>query len=148
MVEPLLALLLSERKWATHVVMLNPTSPFRDPHTIIRCMGAIERKGYESCATASKTRLPAYLWRREEDVWKHPFGEGAWPRSQDVEPGLVLHGACFVASRRMVEAGRLCDRDTRPIITDDMQAIDIDTDVDLAMARGVWDVFVAGQGVV
>lgn len=155
-IEPLLALLMRERPWATHVVLLNPTSPFREPATIARCIGAIANLGQDSCCTATMTCLPFYAWKRKvheledgESPWEHPFAPHVlgWPRSQDVGKVPLLHGACMVASRLLVDAGLLCDRRTYCVTTDSVEAEDIDTEEDLARVRGLWDAFVTGRGV-
>lgn len=144
--EPLLAMLMRERPWATHVVLLNPTSPFREPATIERCIGAVTNLGHECCATVAKSHLPNYEWHTDAaGGWLPPF-PGPRPRSQDTPARYIEHGACLITSRRLLDEGRLYDSRCYPVVTDAAQAVDIDTGEDLAMARGLWDAYVGGRG--
>jgi N-acylneuraminate cytidylyltransferase len=152
-IEDLLKVLMDDRDWATHVVLLNPTSPFRDLSTVVRCVSAVTNLGMDSVATVYRSRQHHYVWRRNTrgrsgyKDWLPPFVNlrrgnrtGKRPRSQDLEEyELVEHGACYVASRECIDAGHLTGGVCMPIVTEKVEAIDIDDEYDLAMARGIWE---------
>ncbi|MHC4644097.1 MAG: acylneuraminate cytidylyltransferase family protein [Planctomycetota bacterium] len=145
-IEDLIAHIMDEHKWSTHAVLLNPTSPFRRAGTIDRCINAITRLGYESVATVTATRAHHYLWDKERGAQISPFHERPRPRSQDLTPALVEHGACFVTSRRLAKAGVLTGGWSYPVTTGKYQAIDIDTQTDLIFARSLYPEYARSGG--
>lgn len=134
--EPLLQLLIADREWVTHVILLNPTSPLRNEATVGRCMGAITNLGATDASTVYRSVEHHYEVVQHEGGWLPPFS-GPRPRSQDLEPALIEHGACIISSRESIEAGIFAGVGYRPVVTEREESIDIDTEADLCMARGL-----------
>jgi N-acylneuraminate cytidylyltransferase len=139
-IEPLLQLVMGYVPEATHLVLLNPTSPFRSPWTVEKCINvARQRPELSTVATVVERNWHHYAWQWDQDAncWRHPWRGEQRPRSQDLPGVMVEHGACYVFSRSIIEQGRLFGSKAWAIETDATEAIDIDYPLDLAMARGV-----------
>ena len=149
-IEPLMALLMERFPEASHLVLLNPTSPFRRVETVRECLDQSDEDGWDTVATVFETVTPMLSWARpgrwssnctERDPeinYCQPFAYGR-PRSQDIEPLLIEHGACYVVIRRNCQLGWLTGGVCHPVLTDDVEATDIDTHEDLARARGLYE---------
>jgi len=136
-IEPLMAMMMERFPEASHLVLLNPTSPFRRVETVNRCIDTAVAYPWDTVATISYTTIPAYVWRHSNDQgWLVPF-DGKRPRSQDVPLYAYEHGACYVVSRKNVEAGTLTGGECMCIVSGEHEDIDIDTARDLASARGI-----------
>ena len=122
------------------VVMLQATSPFIDPRDLDAAISRVDDG--EADVVFSAVATPVFLWR--------PAGTGAagWqgvnhdaavrPRRQDLPPQVAETGAFYVMRRDGLQAAhhRFFGR-VEPQLVDERFAVDIDTDVELEIARAL-----------
>ena len=145
-IEPLCQLIMGYAPEATHIVLLNPTSPFRTPRIVGDCIRhARMNRSIGTVATVVARNFHHYVWLWDERAaeYRHPWinnidSDGNLrPRSQDLPPVWVEHGACYVIDRRIIESGRLFGRRAWPVLTTAVEAMDIDRPWELAACRGI-----------
>jgi CMP-N-acetylneuraminic acid synthetase len=119
------------------VVLLNPTSPLRRPETVKRCIERA-RECNGSAVTVVRVRDP-HLHAKVygSTVAFADVPDRPWTRSQDASPLYRIHGAAFVTRPSIIRAGRLVAPPCAAVETDWREAIDIDTEDDLWLARAV-----------
>jgi CMP-N-acetylneuraminic acid synthetase len=141
-IEPLMLDIMQGEPDATHLVLLPPSSPFRKATTVSLClMTARTQPNLGTVATCRRSLDCHYTWRFDPDTeeWITPWDDNLRPRSQDLRPMAVEHGACYVVARRNVERNMLFapEGQSYPVFTDDVEAWDIDWPWQLAAARGM-----------
>ncbi|MCL6450614.1 MAG: acylneuraminate cytidylyltransferase family protein [Acetobacteraceae bacterium] len=134
------------------VVTLQPTSPFRAPGLIDRCLEEFLRTGADSVTTVFPAEHhPAWMWRLGPERRLEPLapGRGAAPgRRQDLEPVYRLTGSVYVTRPALIlEQGAVLGGDVRGVVVEDpAEALDIDAPFDLLVARLIWQVRAGGGG--
>ncbi len=114
------------------VLLLQPTSPFRSPVTLIKAIQIFMKyRGIHPVVSVSPTQNhPAWCL--------HTFGESMLPflgwdaigrRSQELEPAWMLNGSIYLIAPEQLRIDRsFLVPDFRPLIMDDInESIDIDT---------------------
>ncbi|MBU2552254.1 MAG: acylneuraminate cytidylyltransferase family protein [Proteobacteria bacterium] len=104
-------------------VLLQPTSPVRDPDLIDRAVQAFVEGGYDSLATGRM--LPVYP----------PHGEEH--RRQDIGYVFVNDGSLIVSTRATILAGSLFGQSRGTMVTDKWQNVDIDDEFDFWIAEQI-----------
>jgi len=104
-------------------VLLQPTSPIRDPDLIDRVIQAFLKGGYDSMATGFMN--PVYP----------PHGEEH--RRQDIKEVFVNDGSIVVSTRRTIMAGSLFGQKRGIMVTDREQNVDIDEEFDFWLAEQI-----------
>jgi len=122
------------------VLLLQPTSPFRTTDTIRRAVTLFHGGGarHPVVSVSPASSHPAWCFR-QTGVGLEPFL--GWPaagqRSQDLEPAWMLNGSIYLISphRLRAECSFLAP-DTHPLLmTDGVEAIDVDTPSDFALCE-------------
>ena len=106
---------LTEQEPFDYVVVLEPTSPFRSPKTIQRCIHAIAKSGAPSLLTVRETR--SNLGRLVDGRFR-PLMPDAPRRRQDREPLYVESSTVYVCSTEHL-------RRTGTLVADDWVAIEV-----------------------
>jgi N-acylneuraminate cytidylyltransferase len=117
------------------VVVLEPTSPFRSPNTIRRCMSRILETGAPSLMTVIETR--DNIGRLDHGQFR-PLVPGAPRRRQAREPFFVESSTVYVARVDFLrETGSLVADDWAAEPVPEEEAIDINTPLDFAVAEAL-----------
>jgi N-acylneuraminate cytidylyltransferase len=118
-----------------YVIVLEPTSPFRTPETIRRCMARIIESDAPSLMTVIETR--ASLGRLENGFFR-PLVPGAPRRRQDRAPLYVESSTVYVARIDFLrETGSLVAEDWAAEIVPEGEAVDINTPQDFLVAEAL-----------
>lgn len=125
------------------VVWLRPTAPLRAPADVTAALDLLERSGAGTVrSVCPAAHHPFWMKRLDEDGRLSPFtGEGdewTYPRRQDLPPAYRLNGAIDAVRCATVPAdGPLFGRDARGFVMPEERSIDIDTELDLAIAEAL-----------
>lgn len=118
-----------------YVLVLEPTSPFRRPETIRKCMRRISDDDGESLVTLLETR--ASLGRIVAGRFR-PLVPGAPRRRQDREPLYEESSTVYVARVDFLRrTGSLVCDDWLAVVVDPEEAVDINTPLDFEIAEAV-----------
>lgn len=140
-VEHALAWLEREAGYAPAAVMLlQPTCPFRRPERIAQALALLERPGTEGViGVTAIDRTLSVMYREDGDGVLEPLA--SWDeriRRQDVRPLLTPNGTLYLSTRESLSRHRrLFPPRLRALHTDAVEAIDIDTPEDWALAEAV-----------
>jgi len=105
------------------VVLLNPTSPIRDPGLIDHCIRKFLESGADSLATGFICKYKEY---------------GTYTsRRQDIEGFFYDDGNVYVMKADLVKKGDRFGKKIERIITDKEQNVDIDDDFDFWLAEHI-----------
>lgn len=122
------------------VVLLQPTSPFRDAADIDAAVAAFEKAGRDTLVSvAPVAQHPCDCIRVEDGRLRHavePPAPGA--RRQDMPEFLYLNGAIYVARVAALRArGRFVGEDSALHLMERGHSLDIDDEFELELARGL-----------
>lgn len=116
------------------VVTLEPTSPFRRPATIDRCVRLAEERGAGSVVTVRADT--GSFGRLGPDGRFTPLDPTAPRRRQVRQPIYAESGTVWVTRAADVTLkGRVLAEPVYALVVDDEEALDINTEVDLELAR-------------
>ena len=124
----------------TAVMLLQPTCPFRRPERLRQATDLLARLDTEGVIGVRRIeRSLSVMYREDERGWLEPLA--AWDdrtRRQDVRPLLTPNGTLYLVTREALAAHRrLFPPRLRPLPTDAIEGIDIDTPDDWALAEAV-----------
>lgn len=118
-----------------YVMVLEPTSPFRRPETIRRCMERIVARDGVSLMTVIESR--ANIGRLVDGVFR-PLVPDAPRRRQDRAPFHIESSTVYVARCDFVRrTGSLVAADWLGLIVDADEALDINGETDFAIAEAL-----------
>lgn len=122
------------------LMLLSPTSPFRTLETIRRGVALFE-SAPASCVFAVTTARshPMWCFRIDRDRMQ-PFmrEHGLHTRSQDLPPAYIVNGAFYlIAPSRLREAKTFFIDDMVPLVLDEDQGVDLDTERDWQVAEAM-----------
>ena len=121
------------------VCLLQPTSPFRRPETLRMAVDQFAAGGGKSVIGVSPPPThPQWCMSVTSSGFLEPLNpDGLQLRSQDLPPTYAVNGVLYIVSRNYLLAER--DLYTKPmlpaIVTDPVEALDIDTPFDWAVAE-------------
>ena len=124
----------------SHIVLLQPTSPFRTAEDIDKAIGRCLEKDAPACVTVRPVcENPAWMFTLDDGGAMTPLLHRAIPaRSQDLPSCYILNGAVYVAKRQTIlEQGGFLVHGTIASIMPTERSLDIDTLEDLEVARRV-----------
>lgn len=121
------------------LILLQPTSPFRRPETILRAVDLFKHHNRQPVVSFSPAIAhPDWTFRVQNGVLV-PFQgwQALEKRSQDLEPAYTLNGAIYLAAPETLRKQRsFLTESTVPLIMDDpAEALDIDTLWDWQLAE-------------
>ncbi len=118
------------------VLQVVPTAPFLRPESVDRAVDLLRERGVDSVAGCR--RAPLYLWRDGRPAYHR--ADGSIPNSFELEPltwettGLYANRAAAVLRLRR----RLNPESCLPLPLAPIEAVDIDTPEDFALAEALW----------
>ena len=132
---------LQQSGWKTDIVLLlQPTSPLRQPRHLIEAMTLLNTTGADAVASVVEVprhMSPDYLMRIENGRLSSFLAEGKRiTRRQDARPAFVRDGTVYACwERTLVEQNSLYGRDCRPLIIPASESLTIDTLDDWKLAE-------------
>lgn len=125
---------------ASAVMLLQPTCPFRKPERLRHALMLLAQPGTEGVVgVRSIERSLSVMYRLRPDGLLEPLAP--WDertRRQEVSPLFTPNGTLYLTTREsLVRHRRLFPPRLRPLRTDHIEAIDIDTPGDWALAEAV-----------
>jgi CMP-N,N'-diacetyllegionaminic acid synthase len=125
---------------ARAVMLLQPTCPFRKPQRLRHALLLLAQPGTEGVVgVRGIERSLSVMYRLGPDGLLEPLAP--WDertRRQDVRPLLTPNGTLYLVTRQaLTEHHRLFPPRLRPLPTDAVEGIDIDTPEDWALAEAV-----------
>ncbi len=128
---------LGDERPLDYGVLLEPTSPFRRPETISKCIKAIVDSGAPSLVTVCETR--ASLGRLIDSRFV-PLTPGAPRRRQEREPLFCESSTLYIVSvEHLRETGSLVAENWLGVEVPENEAIDINTILDFHIAEAMFD---------
>lgn len=130
--------LREEGEPADIVVLMEPSSPFRSPDLVGRCLTLVTTAGYDSAATFHRCRThPHRVWRQRGDR-VGPFCEGVdpWLKRQELPAALELSGQVYAFRLGQLSSQHpslLLGR-CAPVVTSEARHVDIDSQEDMELA--------------
>ncbi len=122
------------------IMLLQPTCPFRRPARLVEALDLLARPGAEAVVGVTRLeRSPALLYRADAEGLLAPLApwDGATLR-QSIEPTFTPNGTLYLITREaLARHGRLFPPRMRGLATSALEAIDIDTPEDWALAEAV-----------
>lgn len=129
----------SERYHADLMVNLRPTAPLRILEDIDTAVQKLINTNADSVRSVCKVEHHPYWMLKVIGDRAYPLievEENKYPRRQDLPPIYRLNGAVDVSRRdNIIEKNTLYGEDIRVIIMDQARSIDIDTELDFAIAE-------------
>lgn len=114
------------------VATLQPTSPLRSADLVDRVVAAFEASGYDSAMTV--TPVSAKVGRVESDRFRALYPPDN-PR-QGLEPLYLENGNVYVTRAAVIlERGTLFGADLLPVVLDEVEGLDVDTELNFALAE-------------
>ena len=122
------------------VMLLQPTCPFRRPERLAQALDLLARPGTEGViGITAIDRSLSVMYREDDQGVLQPLA--AWDeriRRQDGRPLLTPNGTLYLSTREsLIRHRRLFPPRLRPLPTHAVEAIDIDTPEDWALAEAV-----------
>jgi len=122
--------------WAAEiVVLLQPTSPLRQPNHIRDAVDLLRETSADSVVSVIEVPRhlsPDYVMKIDDGVLKPFLAEGArLTRRQDARPAYSRDGTVYVFWRRTIERfGSIYGDDCRPLVIDAAHSLSIDSPAD------------------
>ena len=119
------------------VVLMQPTSPFRNAHHVDDAIDLFISSGADSLTSVCRNKEhPYYAWKVDKHGIKPFFSydKQELPR-QKLPPAYVENGAIYIAKRSLIDKGTFYGNKVIPFIMDAWHSVDIDTPLDLLWAE-------------
>ena len=126
---------------ADFIVLLQPTSPFRDPEGISEAIAKLIDTEADALLGVSKCKMPPeWLLQVKDEYLKLPdYNDLSKTRSQDHQEWFRINGALYIYSREtLMNAEKYAfGEKTLPFLIESPYDIDIDTEEDFKIAEGI-----------
>jgi CMP-N-acetylneuraminic acid synthetase len=129
------------------VLLLEPTSPYRRPEDLEKCIQVLLDNKADSASTFTNADVsPNRLWRVTDDVVE-PYIEGAipWLPRQKQPKAFELTGQIYALTKKILfeneDSISTLSGKIFPVITPRETALDIDTELDFMVAEKVMEHF-------
>jgi CMP-N,N'-diacetyllegionaminic acid synthase len=135
-----------DRRWVEAVVLLQPTSPFRNASQIAAAIACYEANEADSVISVHAAREhPYYAWRLEDEVLVPFYSLQHQQTVRQALPAAYYEtGAIFVLRREVLDTGEFYGEKVVPFEMDEVSSVDIDTPQDLAFAEFLIDRYSKG----
>jgi len=120
------------------VVLLQPTSPLREPQDIDACIERCARTDASSCVSVAPAQSPYWTFSLDDaGRMRRVLDAGNLPeRRQDLPPAYALNGAVYAARTEWLRSVRkFVDDRTLAHVMPPERSLDIDSELDLAVAE-------------
>lgn len=121
----------------THVLILQATSPLREPRDIQKCWRMMQATAASTVLTVCPTHPKLYHLHNGNDLALVNGSEAASNNTQEWEPGYILNG-CFayiVKVSALLKEKRIITKRTKAVVCDKWRSVDLDTSEDWALAE-------------
>lgn len=123
------------------VALLQPTSPYRKPGTLDRCLAAMEAAGADSLLTACESH--SFFWKRAGALAEALYDYRRRPRRQDIpaaERWCRENGSVYLTRAELLlrEKNRLGGRIGLHLMSEE-ESFEIDTPLDLLVAERIME---------
>ena len=121
------------------VVLLQPTSPFREPGDIDAAVKLYRDEHNRAVCSVYRCEdnHPARMYRIEAGRLVSLFPDLAARRRQDLPPVFHRNGSLYVFGQREVESGQIIGEDMVPYVMPPSSAVNIDTELDLVLMEAM-----------
>lgn len=134
--------LAQNENWHTDVVViLQPTTPFRRGHHIDAVVNRMRATGSDAALALRPVDYPPqWMYDVSDEGRAKPFLDGAWPsRRQDAPPVYQSSGMVYALKVARLDAPVPMNSESlAATIVSQEESVNIDTPVDLALARALW----------
>jgi CMP-N-acetylneuraminic acid synthetase len=121
------------------VAIVQPTSPFTRPAVIDEAVALLEATGADSAVTVVQVPhdLHPMKFKTLDGDRLRPYrvDEAGRTRADQLPPVYTRNGSVYVAARATIERGDLLGDDSRAVVMPRDESIDINDEVDLALAE-------------
>lgn len=137
-IDPVIHALNTINEKFDYVLLLQPTSPFRSSEDIDNALQLCSDSEAPACVSVTETsKSPFWTYYLLADKGLKPVihQEKIAARRQDLPKTFALNGALYIAETRfLLEQKTFLHEDTIAYVMPDSRSIDIDTELDLAIA--------------
>ncbi len=136
MLEVMLDAIERHGQTATHLVLLQPTSPFRTSKHVEQAISLLQNDDQAIVAVNEPKGHPFYTLFEKEGEYIHKFKMNGVVRRQDLSPVYDVNGLIYIfhveslLKKSWVEFDRI-----KPLVVSDLIAMDIDTQQDWSLAE-------------
>ncbi|PIR66408.1 MAG: CMP-N-acetlyneuraminic acid synthetase [Parcubacteria group bacterium CG10_big_fil_rev_8_21_14_0_10_36_14] len=117
-----------------YLLLLEPTSPMREQHTIEKMIYKVIDEGFDSVGTVIEDR--SYFWLINKDSHWAPLFSNASRRSQERDPLYKEAGVGYIIKSSVLkESGKILGGKSAFIVVEEKEGVDINTLFDLEIAR-------------
>lgn len=123
-----------------YVLILQTTSPLREPEDIFKCWRLMKNSEATSVLTVCSTHPRLYHLNAKNDLILVNYPKKWSNNTQDWEPGYILNG-CFVylvKTKSLLEEKTAFTKKIKAIVCPKWRSVDLDTPEDWAMAELVY----------
>ena len=135
----------------TYVVMLEPTTPLREPQDVAACVELLadDTNDYDSVATFAPAAInPHRTWRLEGDS-PEPFVDGAdpWLPRQELPEAYQLNGGVYAFDIDAISSTghSLLFGDAGAVVMPESRSVDIDTETDFHVVESLLEAREGGE---
>jgi N-acylneuraminate cytidylyltransferase/CMP-N,N'-diacetyllegionaminic acid synthase len=129
----------NKENYRTHIIVtLQPTSPLRKSYHIDEAVKKLIDNDADCVVSLCEVEHSPYWMKKIEDDKVFDFIEGAerYTRRQDLPKVYCLNGAIYVTKYKvLMEENKILGDNTRAIIMNQEDSVDIDTELDLKLAE-------------
>jgi len=132
------------------IILLQPTSPLRRKKTLLSCLNAVEKEGFNSSITVQESHQ--FKWSIKDNYVGIPLYKDR-PRRQDMEPEYVENGSIYITKyKNFRNSKNRISGKTKLIFSQPEESVDIDNLIDLKITKSLssdfvkeWQSFIKSQ---
>jgi CMP-N,N'-diacetyllegionaminic acid synthase len=127
-----------EKKKITNIVLLDPTSPFRNQQDISNCFKVLEKPNTDSVVTVCEAEHnPYFVMRKIKNDYLVPIVKvkKIITRRQDAPKTYRINAAVYIIKRNIILKNKIFTSKTRPVIMPIERSVHIDEPMDLEVAE-------------
>ena len=132
----------SRNRYYEIIVLLEPTSPLREPEDINICLEIIQKNGVSSVVSVSQVENlhPTFLFHMDEEKKLHPYSQKQpnSVRRQDIIPLFFLDGSVYCSEIDALRARKgFYHEDTSGYVVPKWKSLEIDDEDDFVMIEAL-----------
>ncbi|MCZ8144136.1 cytidylyltransferase domain-containing protein [Flavobacterium sp.] len=126
---------------ADYVVLLQPTSPFRNAHHIREALTLFQEELDMVVSVKESKQNPYYnLFEESHEGWLAPSKEAHYTRRQDVPPVYEYNGAIYIMATKALRKQPLnAFQKIKKYVMNEQSSHDIDSEWDWFLAEKIWE---------
>lgn len=122
----------------TNMILLDPTSPFRNNEDIVNCFKTLERPDTDSVVTVCEAEHnPYFVMRKIKNDYLTPIIKikKTIMRRQDAPKAYRINAGVYIIKRNIILKNKIFTSKTRPVIMPPERSVHIDEPMDLEIAE-------------